>query len=80
MKIFILLLMSTNKLHLGMTKKEVKEILGEPSEIVYKYGSIELVFGPNEDSGLITIIDNDFDEILSEKVKTLEVVNENSSA
>ena len=56
------------KLHLGMTRDEVKQLFGEPpiwggvsrkyrTPCVYRYGRIELGFGPYKNSGPSYVMD-----------------------
>lgn len=53
-----------SKVQVGMTREEVKQILGEPDDFggvsrkyrtprVYKYGDIQYFFGPQVSDGLV---------------------------
>jgi hypothetical protein len=61
-------MIDVSKARLGMTREEMKSIFGEPTAVgrgsrkyrtppVYRYGQIELGFGPYKDSGLDYVMD-----------------------
>ena len=56
------------KLKKGLTRDEVKNILGGPTDtgttskkyrlpLVYRYGQFEIAFGPKKEDGLIYVMD-----------------------
>lgn len=61
-------MIDVTKIRLGMTRDEIKQLFGEPpmwggtsrkyrTPCVYRYGQIELGFGPYKDSGLSYVMD-----------------------
>ena len=65
-------IIASGRLHRGMTRDEVRAVLGEPSDVgctsrryrapaCFKYGAIQLFFGPRSADGLELVFSEDAD-------------------
>ena len=65
-------LINQGRLHRGMTREEVRAVLGEPTDVgctsrryrtpaCFKYGEIQLFFGPRSGDGLGLVFSEDAD-------------------